>query len=69
MAARPCFSPAEKWGREPSHIGDRSLHLRTRECACGSTITADVEDPGPEVLRHNETYYHRLWWLRYGRPR
>jgi hypothetical protein len=34
------------------------------KCVCGGEITADVRDPGPEVLRHNRTPWHRGWWRR-----
>jgi hypothetical protein len=59
------FSAAETAGHIANRtLTDRPLRLRTRPCACGGEITADVVDPGPEVRRHNETYAHRLWWLR-----
>ena len=59
------FSVAEMSG----HIANRGpmdapLQLRTERCACGVEITADVRDPGPEVLRHNRTPWHRGWWRR-----
>lgn len=59
------FSVAEMSG----HIAnagpmDHPLRLRTLPCGCGVGITADVRDPGPEVLRHNRSAWHRGWWRR-----
>jgi len=59
------FSPAEMTGRI-ANAGpmDHPLRLRTERCDCGVEIVADVRDPGPEVLRHNRTTWHRGWWRR-----
>ena len=43
---------------------DTVLHLRTVRCACGTEIVADAANPAPQVLRHNQTRVHVLWWLR-----
>ena len=59
------FSAAEMSGHiESRGPVDTPLQLRTVECACGVTITADVRDPGPEVRRHNATAWHQGWWNR-----
>lgn len=33
----------------------------TRPCACGSTVTANPDDPTPGVREHNATRVHRNW--------
>jgi hypothetical protein len=43
---------------------EKLLHLRTVRCACGTEIVADAANPAPQVLRHNRTHAHVLWWLR-----
>lgn len=59
------WSESERAGRiAGATLTDRPLRLRSVDCACGGEITADVADPGPEVLRHNRTLQHRLWWMR-----
>jgi len=43
-------------------LSDRQVDCKTERCACGGVITADVIDPGPEVLRHNRSLRHLVWW-------
>ena len=32
-----------------------------RPCACGTTVTADPDDPFPGVWEHNATFAHQRW--------
>ncbi|MCU0894787.1 MAG: hypothetical protein MUD06_10780 [Rhodospirillales bacterium] len=48
-------------------IADRPLRLVGRRCGvCGIDIIADAADPGPQVLRHNQTARHRSEAIRRG---
>ena len=59
------WSEPERAGRiAGATLTDRPLRIRTVQCACGGEITADAADPGPEIVRHNRTRQHVLWWIR-----
>lgn len=43
---------------------DKPLRIASRPCACGTDIVVDLDNPAPQVLRHNRTRGHVLWWVR-----
>ncbi len=45
-------------------LTDKPLRLRTIPCACGGEITADRDDPGEAVRRHNATAQHLRYCAR-----
>jgi hypothetical protein len=58
------LSSAELFGRVAGVTFAGPLRIRNERCACGGWILANAEDPGPAVLRHNQTGPHRHWWAR-----
>ena len=58
------LSAAEMFGRVAGAGMGQPLRIRTERCACKGEIVANVDDPGPDVARHNATIQHRAWWAR-----
>lgn len=58
------LSPAEVFGRVTLPGFATPLRIRREPCACRGEIVANADDPGPDVLRHNQSIHHRAWWAR-----
>lgn len=58
------LSAAELFGRVALPGFATPLRLHRERCACGGEIVASADDPGPDVLRHNQGVHHRVWWAR-----
>ena len=60
------LSSAELFGHVARPDFSSPLRIRTERCACGGTVTANVDDPGPSLLLHYETGKHKAWAIRVG---
>ncbi len=58
------LSAAELFGRVALPGLAAPLRVRNERCACGVSILANADDPGPAVAQHNRTAVHRAWWAR-----